>query len=690
MTASATQAKRHANPWRIRLLALGLALLAALLLKGLAPELLESIDERSGASIWRLAAKAEHNEERRVIIVDIDEDSLARIGPWPWPRQRMADLLDKLSAIGAGPVAFDIVFPDARPGDAAFAAALNRHPAILAQIFSLDAAAPAAPVTGKLQGAIHGIDCGAPLPQATGYIGNAATLHDTAAGHISPRIATDGAVRKLPALVCYDRQAYPALGLATLLRAAEAREGFLLAPAAGLLEPAWRLRHPALPGAGVPLDENGDIRLSYRLPRQAFLSIPAADILEGRAPAHLLRGAWILVGATAFGLGDAVPTPHGGAVGGVEVHAQFISALLDERLPYRPNGAPLFSWLMALLGGGLCLFAVAGARKLPANAAQRQRAVLPVWALPLTAMAFALLLLATHAALLLMHNLWLGWAWPAAFVLFAGLLLAAVEHARTRFERARLYGNLSAYLPAAVASEIAFNEVSGAIEAERREISVLFVDIRNFSAYCEGRPPEETAALLQAFFTTAARIVKTHHGIVEEYIGDAVMAVWNAPLACPDHTVHALAAARDLIRQCGQLFPEIPPPGLEPLGVGVGLESGPALVGSFGPADRRTHTALGETVTVASRLTAMTGELAQPLLIGEKAAEKLADFATATPSTQSSPSVQALPPLPRLAPLGAFLLEGLRRPRQIFGIASESVHPADTDATIIPLIARRG
>lgn len=668
-------AKSQVSPWRNRWLALGVALLAAVALKGFVPGLLDSVDERSGEWAWRMAASAVGGEERRVVIVDIDEGSLARIGAWPWSRQRMADLLDKLSAAGAGPVAFDIVFPDARPGDAVFAASLQRHPAVLAEIFSLENVTPAA---GQLQGALGEIGCVPPLPEGVGFIGNTPALK-SAAGHISPRIAPDGAVRKLPALVCYDGRAYPALGLATLLRATEARAGFALAPSPGLLEPAWRLSHPVLPGAGVPLDQNGDIRLSYRLPRQAFISIPAADVLEGRAPAHLLRGAWVLVGATAFGLGDVVPTPHGGAVGGVEVHAQFISSLLDDSLPYSPNGATLFNIGFALLGGGLCLLVAAGARRLPAPEGGRRHPVqLPVWALPLTAVVFALVLLGAHVGLLLGRNLWIGWSWSASFVLIAGMLLAAVEHARTRFERERLYGNLSAYLPAPVAREIAFNEVTGAIEAERREISVLFVDIRNFSAYCEGRPPDETAALLQAFFTTVARVVKANGGVIEEYVGDAVMAVWNAPLPCPDHTARAFAAGNALVESCSQLFPEIPPPGLEPLAVGVGLETGEALVGSFGPADRRTHAALGETVTVASRLTAMTGELAHPLLVGEKAAEKLASQAA------------AFPELPRLGSLGSFLLEGLRRPRQVFGIASEEACRLEAAATVVPLMARRG
>lgn len=666
---TATTVPNTTRPWRNRVVALGAALLLALVLGILAPGLMNGIDERTGAWAWRLAATIANTaagEERRVVVVDINEESLARIGAWPWSRQRMAELLDKLAAAGAGPVAFDVVFPDTRPDDAILAASLKRHPAVLAQIFSLDSAVPAA---GQLQGALAGIACSQPLSEATGFIGNAPQLQ-AAAGHITPRIAPDGAVRKLPALICQAGQAYPALGLATLIRAAEAQDGFRLTPQRGILDPAWRLVHPALPGAGVPIDGDGDIRLSYRLPRQAFISIPAADVLEGRAPAHLLRGALVLVGATAFGLGDVVPTPHGGAVGGVEVHAQFISALLDDRVPYQPNGAQTIGWLAALLGVGLCLLVAAGAYQLPGRTTTRQP--LPAWALPLIALGYVGLLLATHVGLLLAYNLWFGWSGPASLVIFAGLSLAVVEHARSRFERERLYGNLAAYLPAPVAREIAFNEVSGAIEAERREISVLFADIRNFSAYCEGRPPDETAALLQAFFTTTARVIKAHGGVIEEFVGDAVMAIWNAPTPCADHPARAFAAANALHEECSHLFPEIPPPGLEPLAVGIGLEVGDALVGSFGPAERRTHAALGETVTVASRLTAMTGELAYPILIGEKATERL-----------NRPDAQAANP--GIISLGSFLLEGLRRPRQVYAVMAEQ----EKSAEVIPLRSQR-
>lgn len=627
-----------ASPWRLRAAAVLLAALCVLALAGLAPGLPRNVEERAGDLLWRVspAYAPAAEEERRFVVVDIDEASLAKLGPWPWPRERLAELSRGLAALGAGLQVYDVVLPEARPGDAALAAEFARHPVVLAQVFALDPNTPVA--VGAPAGALKADapGCRAPLPQATGYIANTpalASVSGLAVGHITPRIARDGAVRHLPALICFEGRAYPALGLAALLRAASAESAWTLAAGDGWLDPAWRLTHPALPGIAVPLDANGDVRLSYRLPRRAFNSVSAAAVLAGEAPAELFRGAWVLIGATAFGIGDAVPTPHGAVIGGVEVHAQFISALLDGRLPRTPRAAPVLLLLLGLAGAAVLLLGVCWRR-------------LPALGLPLAGVLLAAALFALQADLLLRSQVWLGWAEPAAFLVLAGVLLAAGEHARARFERGRLYDNLASYLPAPVAAEIAFHEPSGAIEARRREITVLFADIRNFSAYCEGRPPEEAAALLHAFFTAATRIVEAHGGLVQEFIGDAVMAVWNAPHDCPDHTARALAAARELQVEAGQLFSRPPPPGLEPLALGIGIETGAALVGSIGPARRRTHTALGDTVTIAARLQALTADLAQPILVGEGAAAHL--------------------PQDAVVSLGSFLLEGLRISRVVY------------------------
>jgi adenylate cyclase len=625
-------ALRHASA--LRWLALGMAAACVLLLSALSPGFLARVDERSGDLLWRWSATAD--PERRLVIVDIDDASLAEIGAWPWPRATLAQLVRGIQSLEPSALALDMVFPESRDGDALLAGRLQaRPPVALAQILALDGSTVE---SGSLQGAVGPKGACSPVATAaTGFIGNATGLFAPAAGHITPFISPDGAVRQLPAHICWEQRNYQPLVLSLLDAASGGQDQFALEAGAGLLGPAYVLRHQALPTLAVPVDAQGHVRVPYKRKREAFVSVSARDVLAGRAPAALFKGALVLVGATAFGLGDAVPTPHGGAVSGVEVHAQFLSGLLDGHVPETPRTQGSLQLLMAL---------AAAAALLGVCAAGRVRA----WVLPAAGVVLVALLFGVHAYALLEHDVWLGWATPASFALLASALLAVAEHARVRLERERLYRNLAAYLPEPVAARIALSEVKGVIEAERREITVLFADIRNFSAYCEGRPPEEAAAMLHVFFSTATRVVEAQQGVIEEFVGDAIMAVWNAPATCADHPKRAFDAALALLADTRELFPDQGPPGLEPLALGIGIETGQALVGSFGPSTRRTHGALGDTVTIASRLTGLTADLAQPILIGEAAAARL----------------QAEHPDVALSTLGVFLLEGLRRTYQIF------------------------
>lgn len=612
-------------------------LASALLVLGvawLAPQLFEGADERAGDWVWRLGAQTQ--AERRVLIIDIDDHSIAQVGAWPWSRTKVAELIQKIKAHHPAAIALDMAFPEPKPGDTELSQALAHSPVVLSQILALDGADIQA---GQLSGALESPECRKIIPVASGYIGNA--VHTgLRTGHITPRIASDGAVRHLPALICHEQKAYEALALAVIAAAGASPGRYELSPGEGWLSSPYRLKHPNSNLLDIPLDKQGDIRIPYRRARSAFASISAADVLSGQVPPELLKGALILVGATAFGLGDAVPTPHGGAVGGVEVHAQLISGLLDGTIPATPSQV----WMLQL---GL---ATAVTLVLLGITSWRRGQRYPAWLFPLTGVTLVICLLSLHAWALWHMNVWLGWAHVAAFSLSASLGLAALEHGRVRFERERLYQNFSAYLPEPVAARIALSEVRGVVDAERREVTVFFADIRNFSAYCEGRPPEEAAALLHVFFSTAVKTVEAHGGVIEEFVGDAIMALWDTSQTSGDHAQQALQAALALLEACRPLFPDTAPPGLEPLALGIGLETGQALVGSFGPMRRRTHGALGDTITIASRLTALTGDLAQPLLIGESAAARL----------QANPKSQAL------VNMGAFLLEGLRRSYKIF------------------------
>lgn len=605
----------------------------------------EQAEERAGDLAWRLGA--DRSDERRVVVIDIDERSLKEIGMWPWPRATQARLVELIAAAGARQQIFDVVFAGAgrEAEDDQLARAVDWYQPVGAQLFAIEQ--PSVMASGHLVGALNWQSCPEPFEAAQGYLANFKGFPARLAGHITPRVDADGIVRRQPAVICYGGRSYPALGVAALMSATGAAD-VLLERGASPLDPAWKLVSAAFPRA-IPLNERGDLRLSWLQHPDAYVSISAADLLAGRMPAGLVEGAWVLVGSSAFGMNDTIGTPYGGANAGFLAHLQLMTAMVDGRVPFTPLVAP---WLQigAALGGVVVLVTLAG---VPAS----RRKLFPVYLLPIAAAAWAGLLWTAHALLLIHASLWIGWVAPVVFVLLAGSAMGIAEHARSRIVRDQLYAHLSSYLPAPVAAALALQPPSNAIKAATRQISVMFADIRNFSAYCEVRPPEEAAAVLHAFFSTATRIVEAHGGVIEAFQGDAVFAVWNADadatdpprrgVADPAHGAsHALAAAVDLLAAVQGVLPDPAPDGLEPLSLGVGVETGPAMAGSFGLARRRAHTVLGRTVTIASRLVEMTAELAHPILVGEGLAAQVGTM--------------------HLESMGTFLLEGLRVPHHIY------------------------
>ena len=632
------------------------------------PGWLKALEERSGDLVW--SATAKNTDERRLIVVDIDERSLAELGPWPWPRATQAKLMQALADAGVRQQIFDVVFDQPRPDDAPLLQAIQIHKPVLAQIFALEQGGTIN--VGQPGGALDWPTCPPPFTPAQGFIANQAAFSSalntshTFVGHITPRIAADGVVRHQPAIVCWADHSYPALGLAAVMQASG--EKSLLLQRGGWLDAPWVLSGASQAVANIPLDDNGDIRVSWRLHPSSFISISAADLISGRVratlPPDVLAGAWALVGSSAFGANDTIATPFSGVSAGFQVHAQIITALIDGRTPYTPRVA-LWGQMLAMLLGIVVLHYLSGEHNPDASSAAQSDAAVsvphsrwPSYLLPLVALAWSLGLWLVHAALLSYAAVWVGWMAPVLFVLLLGMAMGILTHAKSRLDRDRLYAHLSSYLPAPVAASLALQPPSSAIKASTRQVSVMFADIRNFSAYCEARPPEEAAAVLHAFFSAATRVVEAQGGIIEAFQGDAVIAVWNTgPDAAPDtahptqtpkvsHSQQALQAAINLQVAVLDVLPDPAPAGLEPLSLGIGVETGPAMAGSFGLASRRAHMVMGRTVTIASRLVAMTADLAHPILVGEGLAAQVGGVG--------------------LESMGTFLLDGMRVPHHVY------------------------
>jgi adenylate cyclase len=600
-------------------------------------------EERLASRTWALANQ--DATERRLVVVDIDEKSTQALGSWPWPRERVATLLSGLDAYGVNLKVVDVLFEGAQDPaqDQKLADALKTGaPTVIAQLFALspDSQVKSGTLAGALPLAANSAVCGpsatSPFTPAYGFMGVQPLLAQNSfgVGHITPILDTDGSIRRVPSLVCFEGQAYPALAVAGLAAATGAQ------PVVRTHKPGlFNARAPQtidIGGLHLPVDAQGQIRVSYQMPRAGFASVSAVDVLLGKVPQSLLKGAWVLVGSTAFGGGDAVPTPQGGAVGGVEVHAQMMSAALDGVTPFVPAWAPLWPLATGLLA---LVVLVLSLRASGAKAA---------WVVPLVAVATGAVIFGLHAWLLLSLHQWLGWGQPVLFLALAASLLTATEMLRVRAERERLFENLSSYLPEGAARRVAFEGPSAQVVAETREATVMLVDLRNFSAYCEEREAEDAATVLHLFYTTLDRIVNEHGGVVEQMVGDGLTAVWNGSSPCNQHAQKALQAAEVIWKEGVAQLPKVASRKTPPLDIGIGIETGPVLVGSFGPARRRVHTVMGEAVSVAARLEKLTSELGYPVLIGPKA--------------------QAQAECTEVQKIGDFLLAGMRTPRTVYAL----------------------
>lgn len=600
------------------------------------------LQERATDLVWRIGAK--DVQERRVVLLDIDEDSLKEMGAWPWGRDRIAQVMQKLQDEGAAQQIWDVVFTDARLGDSALASQIAKSQPVLSQIFALPGQGDEV-TAGTLSGALDWGICPAPFSNASGYLANHDALlsPDVHIGHITPRLSHDGLLRFQPGVLCYQNKAYPALGLVAFMQAA-GEANLTLVRGTGLLEPEWLLQSVQSTFPPIALQANGDMRLPWRIKPESFISISAADLLQDRVTPDVLRNAWVLVGSSAFGLNDRIVTPFSNAAAGMQAHAQLMTAVMEGRIPYAPKGQLLFGLAFVTIGMGVLTVLQLQRRK--SSHEQAGSSIFSAQWLPLAALLWLVLLWLVHGWLLLQHDLWVSWLPAALAVLIAALLWAGLEHALSRQDRDRLYAHLSSYLPKPVAAALALQAPSSAIEASTRQVSVMFADIRNFSAYCEERPPEEAAAVLHAFFSRATDIVQAEGGVIEAFQGDAVLAVWYGKHDDTQHALNALRAAVRLNTGMQGVLPDPAPAGLEPLALGIGLECGPAMVGSFGQSSRRTHMVLGRTVTVASRLVHMTMDLSHPILVGEGLVAQIGAS--------------------QLQSMGTFILDGLRVPHHVY------------------------
>jgi adenylate cyclase len=623
------------------------ALLAALLMvRVFSPDLFEPIQFRAFDAFLNIAPRPypEELKDTPVRVIDIDETSIAKIGQWPWSRTKVAELIRRLDALGVKSIALDMVFPEADrtspalivkdwPDDPAMkdvkarVVRLPDHDAVLARAYrdSGRVVAGFAPATTPTKRQVKpkvvyfGPDVAIPnLKQYAGVTDNLPSHDEAAAGlgcfGFSPEY--DGVIRRVPLLFNVEGQVLPALSLeAVRVALGEQNPSFMLTNSVfGLAS------NPGVFLSGrkrIPTDENGRfwVRYTDAAPQRI---VSAWDVLNPKGTPPDLKGAIVFVGTSATGLKDLRATPLNPSYDGVEVHAnvaeQILSGSYLERSAGNADVEILLTGLFGLILIGLLLRLGAA------------------WSGPVgLGMVLATVWLSWHAYIA-WHRL-VDPVYPSCVLAAVYFSFAGIGYVRSDRERRRITDTFGRYLSPKVVAELAKSQAKVELGGETREMTFHFCDIRGFTTISEGFDPHGLTEFINRFLTPMTQIVLDHDGTIDKYMGDCIMAFWNAPQKVQDHARKACAAALAMhakldelnarwqadAKAAGKSLPEIH--------IGTGLNTGPCVVGNMGSTLRVDYTVLGDDVNLASRLEGQSKSYGVRIVIGPVTREQAPEFA---------------------------------------------------------------
>jgi adenylate cyclase len=567
------------------------------------------------------------------VIIDLDEASLAVYGQWPWPRYLLADLLDALTGYGVAAIGLDIMFAESdrsspeqmreslrrhrgftpafadipdelRDYDRIMAGALRRSPAVIGGYADYGnregTEMPPASVTlieRELPGAVPWLPF---LPKADSALLPLPELRESAPlGFINAAPDTDGIIRRIPLLIRIGDRVWPTLALRTLMRGLGQRNLTLVSGPYGLEALRIKVGKESL---SVPASPGGDLHIPFIGPRRTYPYHSAADVLQGRVAAQALQGRVVFVGTSVAGLSDMRATPHDPACPGVEVHAAAVDAMLNGNALLLPPWLPLAQLAGITLTGAIstAVFGFARPRVHP------------------PAIAALLGLIVMGSRHLFAGGIYISPLYCTLTAIGCAAFLALARFWREERQKRKLRGIFSRYVAPDVVERIT-GSGEDLFAGEEKTLSILFSDIRGFTSLAETLRPREVVSLLNRYFSGMTAVVRGSGGTLDKFIGDALMAYWNAPLDVPDHALRAVTAALDMQAALPALNRELKRELDIAVHIGVGVHTGAAFVGNMGSNDLVSYTLIGDNVNLASRLEGLCPQYGAGVIVSGEA-----------------------------------------------------------------------
>jgi adenylate cyclase len=614
-------------------------LICLLLLVGLAglrivdPQPVEELRIRTFDTFQRIDPRVK--TARPVAIVDIDEPSLKKLGQWPWPRTYLADMVINLANLGAVAIAFDVVFSEPDRLSPAVAADTMRYLDELTrsklrelpsndQILA-DAVRRARVVLGEtgLDSVISEIDKDLPFTafatigskgaaeprffEFPGLLRNIPALEKVAAGRGLLTIVPerDGIIRRVPMVLQAQGKIMPALSL-EMLRVITGTPTILVkSDEAGIKSVGVR-------GLDIPTDKDGQFWIHFA-DRDPSIYVSATSVLDGTMPIEKIKGKLVLIGTSAVALNDLKTTAVSRVMPGVEVHAQVLETALTHVVLAQPNYGIALEFLAALILG---ILVIAFAPNLgPAK-------LVAVGAL------FASLLIGTSWYFYQQHRLLIDFTYPLLSTTAIYLTLIFASFVREQAQRKQVRGQFAQYMSPVLVEQLAQSPEKLRLGGEERELTIMFSDVRGFTTISESykSDPQGLTALMNRFLTPLTNAILARKGYIDKYMGDAIMAFWNAPLDDKEHEINACNAALDMLEKIDELNTTREQESKEgghpfiPINVGVGLNTGLGVVGNMGSDLKFNYSVLGDSVNLASRLEGQSKEYGFPVIAGSKTA----------------------------------------------------------------------